>query len=81
MDILAENFDVRTSYGGGFVESINGFKSSIDSNGQGGIGWIYYVNEKEASVGAVDYLINKGDKIRWDLHKWDMESLNKNNQN
>ncbi|MFH1946638.1 MAG: DUF4430 domain-containing protein [Candidatus Magasanikbacteria bacterium] len=51
-------------YGAGmgyFVTEINGIKN----NPQAGKYWIYYVNDKSAQVGISNYIINKGDKIKW----------------
>jgi len=48
---------------GVFVEEINGIK------GENGKYWIYYVNDKEASVGVSNYKINNGDIISWKYEK------------
>lgn len=44
---------------GVFVYEINGMK------GEAGAYWIYYVNEKEASVGVSSYILKEGDSILW----------------
>jgi hypothetical protein len=44
---------------GVFVYEINGMK------GKRGAYWIYYVNEKEASVGVSSYTLSEGDSILW----------------
>jgi hypothetical protein len=44
---------------GYFVDEINGVR------GKPGAYWIYYVNDKEASVGISNYIIKSGDIIRW----------------
>ena len=44
---------------GAFVNEINGMK------GKSGAYWIYYVNEKEASVGVSSYILKEGDSILW----------------
>lgn len=46
-----------------FINEINGLKG-----GEGGY-WIYYVNEKEVSVGVSNYKINNGDIISWKYEK------------
>jgi hypothetical protein len=69
-DLLQENSQVTTAYGGGFIDSINGLKSS--SGGlRGGISdWFYYVNGVFAHLGANDYQPLPGDVIWWDYHQW-----------
>ena len=44
---------------GSFVEEINGEK------GTPGKYWIYYVNDKKASVGVSKYILKEGDIINW----------------
>ncbi len=48
---------------GQFIETINGIK------GGGGKSWIYYVNNKKASVGVSNYKIKEGDVVSWKLEK------------
>lgn len=58
------NFTEKNYIGmGEFIVSINGVKN--DSN----MGWIYYVNDKEASVGISNYKINPGDVVSWKYEK------------
>jgi len=55
-------FDFKyTEYSGlgSFINEINGTK------GSSGKYWIYYVNNKEASVGVSNYIIKSGDIISW----------------
>jgi len=42
-----------------FIEEINGIK---DGSGKY---WIYYINNKEASVGVSKYILKEGDSILW----------------
>ena len=65
MRMLEGSFRVSTRYGGGFVESINGFSGASDRRD-----WFYYVNGIEASLGAAGTGVHKGDRIWWDLHDW-----------
>ena len=44
---------------GNFVTEINGMK------GTPGKYWIYYVNNKKATIGASQYVLKEGDIIRW----------------
>lgn len=46
---------------GFFVEEIDGVKNDY----RGGRYWIYYVNDKKASVGISNYILNAGDTISW----------------
>ena len=67
MRFLQRNFRVRTSYGGGFVQAIDGLSGST-AGGQ--VDWFYYVNGIEAGVGAADNRLHPGDRIWWDRHDW-----------
>lgn len=68
MRFLESKQEVTTSYGGKFVDSINGLASST-SNGRSD--WFYYVNGIEASVGAADRTLSPGDVVQWDYRRWD----------
>ncbi|MGI8429843.1 MAG: DUF4430 domain-containing protein, partial [Solirubrobacteraceae bacterium] len=65
MRMLERSFPVKTRYGGGFVESINGASGNSSH-----LDWFYYVNGTEASVGAASTAVHRGDRILWDLHDW-----------
>jgi hypothetical protein len=66
MRMLERRFkDVQTRYGGGFVESIDG-----QSGNSARTDWFYYVNGVQASKGAATTVLNKGDRVWWDLHDW-----------
>jgi Domain of unknown function (DUF4430) len=65
MRALERSFHVATRYGGGFVESIDGY-----SGGSSKLDWFYYVNGIEASAGAAATAVHQGDRIWWDLHDW-----------
>src|SRR3954447_15620002 len=66
MRFLRTNRRVTTSYGGGFVQSIDGLA------GKGGAqrDWFYFVNGLEASVGAAAYKLSPGDVVQWDYRDW-----------
>ncbi len=68
MSLLMRNRRVKTRYGGGFVQSIDGHAGGT----QGGepIDWFYYVNGVEAPRGAADTSVHPGDRVWWDLHDW-----------
>jgi hypothetical protein len=68
MSLLMRNHRVKTRYGGGFVQSIDG--SSGGTRGGDPVDWFYYVNGVEAAKGAADTNVHRGDRIWWDLHDW-----------
>jgi hypothetical protein len=65
MRTLERSFRVRTRYGGGFVQSIDGLSGSASR-----LDWFYYVNGSEAPAGAASTSVHRGDRIWWDLHDW-----------
>src|ERR1700684_116178 len=68
MSLLMRNHKVKTRYGGGFVQSIDGHSGG--TLGGDSVDWFYYVNGVEASKGAADTSVHPGDHIWWDLHDW-----------
>jgi hypothetical protein len=68
MRLLESKRNVKTSYGGKFVDSIDG----LATHGAGGRSdWFYFVNGIEASVGAADRTLSPGDVVQWDYRRWD----------
>jgi len=68
MRMLESRRKVKTSYGGGFVDSIDGLGSSAVA---GRSDWFYFVNGIEASIGAAQKTLSKGDVVQWDYRRWD----------
>jgi hypothetical protein len=66
MRFLQKTHEVKTSYGGGFVDSIDG----VQGNKGGQVDWFYFVNGIEASKGAADFELSSGDRIQWDYRSW-----------
>jgi hypothetical protein len=68
MRLLMRNYTVKTRYGGGFVQSIDG----ISGGEEGGepVDWFYYVNGLEAAKGAAATKVHAGEHIWWDRHDW-----------
>ena len=66
MRFLEKTHEVETSYGGGFVDSIDGVRG--DKAGQRD--WFYFVNGIEASKGAADFTLSPGDRVQWDYRSW-----------
>lgn len=73
MEVLFRNLDIKTAYGGGFVNSINGleskytFFSGADRKKED---WFYWVNGILAPIGVAEYKPVSGDIIWWDYHEW-----------
>ena len=70
VDVLFEIANVTTTYGGGYVQSIDGIKSQYNSETGVKKDWLYYVNGILASVGAGLYKPYPNDIIHWDYHDW-----------
>ncbi len=73
MNLLQQNLEVETEYGGGFVNAIEGLKSGYTGKGgdeQRMLDWFFYINGILSGVGALDYLPGDGDVIWWDYHPW-----------
>ncbi len=68
MRLLAQNAKTKTSYGGGFVDSINGVSGG--SSGGRQTDWFYFVNGSEAPLGAAATKVRGGDRIWWDWRDW-----------
>ncbi len=68
MSLLMRNDTVKTRYGGGFVQSIDGHSGGTLEGEPDD--WFYYVNGVEAPKGAAETNVNAGDRIWWDLHDW-----------
>jgi hypothetical protein len=67
MRFLRSSFDVRTRYGGRFVQAI-GERAGGGAGDQ--VDWFYWVNGVEAGVGAAEYDLSPGDRVQWDHRDW-----------
>ena len=68
MRLLRSKFEVDTRFGGRFVQSIDGLA------GEGASGrrdWFFFVNGLESALGAAEYELSPGDRVQWDLRRWD----------
>jgi hypothetical protein len=68
MRMLMRFSDVKTRYGGRFVNAVNGLESK--SAGGRRSDWFYYVNGIEADVGAAERKLQGSDRVWWDYHDW-----------
>ena len=66
--LTERNAEVETSYGGGFVQSIDGVEGGRE------IGrltdWFYSVNGIEVGTGSADYVLRDGERVWWDHREW-----------
>jgi len=67
MRFLSANNDVKTRFGGGFVQAIDGLVGGGASQTRD---WFFYVNGIEADRGAADYELSPGDVVQWDHRDW-----------
>ena len=63
---LESTHQVKTRYGGGFVQSVDG----LAGNKSGQHDWFFYVNGTESSRGAADAKLSLSDVVQWDYHRW-----------
>lgn len=72
LDATKKIANVETSYGGGFVSSINDIESSFPQEKSD---WFFYVNGFLAKEGAASYKIIEDDSIIWDYHSWEFNQF------
>ncbi len=65
---LDDNADVDTSFGGNFVDSIDGYRGSTSGGGEED--WFFFVNGYYSDVGAGETRVMPGDRIWWDYRYW-----------
>jgi hypothetical protein len=68
MRLLRSKFDVETRFGGRFVQAIDGVAGEGPS---GARDWFFFVNGVWSDVGAGEYELSSGDRVQWDLRRWD----------
>jgi Domain of unknown function (DUF4430) len=69
MQALQRAVEVKTAYGGRFVQSIGGVSGSQTRQRA----WFYFINGYEADRGAADYELRPGDIEWWDYRDWKHE--------
>ena len=65
---LDDNAEIETSYGGNFVDSIDGLAGS--TSGGGADDWFFFVNGYYSEVGGGEAEVHAGDRIWWDYRDW-----------
>jgi hypothetical protein len=68
MRVLDRSVELRTRYGGGFVQAIDGVAGG--RTGGRTHDWFYYVDGIEASVGAAEWPLRAGQRVWWDHRDW-----------
>lgn len=66
--LLDGEAEIETSYGGNFVDAIDGVSSAV-SEGRSS-DWFFYVNGYWSPVGAGEAEVRAGDRIWWDYRDW-----------
>jgi len=66
MQALDRELDLKTTYGGRFVQSIEG----IDGDASKQRDWFWFLNGIEADRSAADYRLHAGDVEWWDFRHW-----------
>lgn len=66
--LLERTFDVKTRYGGGFVQSIEGLSGGREDGRP--VDWFFYVNGIAGRIGSADVDVHDGDHIWWDRRDW-----------
>jgi hypothetical protein len=67
MRLLDQSAEIETSYGGGFVDSIESISSSA---GRRSFDWFYFINGIAAERGAAEFVVRPGDRMWWDHRDW-----------
>jgi hypothetical protein len=65
---LDRETDIDTSYGGNFVDTIDGLEGS--TVGGGDDDWFFFVNGYYSDIGAGESRLHAGDRIWWDYRYW-----------
>ncbi len=65
---LDDNAEVETSYGGNFVDAIDGLAGSTVQGGDDD--WFFFVNGYYSEIGAGEARVHAGDRIWWDYRDW-----------
>ena len=66
LNALRRSAEVGTSYGGRFVQSIDGVSGDKGRS----LDWLYFVNGIDPGVGSADVTLHQGDREWWDYRYW-----------
>ena len=66
--LTERNAELETSYGGGFVESIDGVEGGREAGRL--TDWFYSVNGIEVGTGSADYPLHDGERVWWYHREW-----------
>lgn len=66
--VLDRHAELETSYGGNFIDSIEGLAGGENATGRRD--WFFYVNGYWSPVGAAEARVRPGDRIWWDHRPW-----------
>jgi len=66
LDALRSVADVETTYGGRYVQAIDGLEGSLERARD----WLFFVNGLESSIGAAEVEVHDGDRVWWDFRRW-----------
>lgn len=66
---LQSHAEVETTYGGRFVNSIDGLK------GGGGKDWLFYVDGVDSDKAATEIRLSGVETVQWDFHPWQAVKL------
>ncbi|HVM68786.1 MAG TPA: DUF4430 domain-containing protein [Gaiellaceae bacterium] len=61
--------ELKTRYGGRFLQSLDGLAGSLDSQRD----WFWFVNGYEGDRSAAEYRLRAGDVAWWDYREWERE--------
>ncbi|MDY6833223.1 MAG: DUF4430 domain-containing protein [Chloroflexota bacterium] len=70
LEALKQVAKVETSYGGGFVNAIDGLCSEYTSGHKNKADWFWYINGMQSKTGAGEYKLRPGDVEHWDFRDW-----------
>jgi uncharacterized protein DUF4430 len=69
MRALASEVDVKTRYGGRYVQAVNGIAGSLNAQRD----WFWFVNGYEGDISAASYRLHDGDVAWLDYRAWQRE--------
>ena len=71
LQALDREADIKTRYGGRFVQSIQGIQGSLAAERD----WFYFLNGIEPDVGAAEVTLHAGDIAWWDYRSWRQDQV------